>query len=52
MKIEELVLGIEKFDLVFLQDSSGAEFFVRVGNTTKPLDSEATHAYIKMHWET
>ncbi len=36
---------------VFLKDKDGAEFFVRVGNTTKPLDPEATHGYIEMHWE-
>jgi hypothetical protein len=35
---------------VFAKGTSGSEFYVRVGNTTRPLDHEATHDYIKMHW--
>lgn len=34
----------------FHQSAAGAEFFVRVGNTTRPLDPQATHDYIGMHW--
>ena len=37
---------------VFPKDKGTTEFFVRIGNTTKPLDHEAMHDYIKMHWET
>ncbi len=36
---------------VFLNGSGTTEFFVRVGNTTRPLDLQASHDYIKMHWE-
>lgn len=36
---------------IFAAGANGSEFFVRVGNTTRPLDLEATHDYIKMHWE-
>jgi hypothetical protein len=35
---------------VFMNDGNTTEFFVRVGNTTKPFDPEATHGYIDMHW--
>lgn len=35
---------------VFLKDKIGKEFYVRAGNTTRPLDVEATHEYIGMHW--
>lgn len=37
---------------VFAKGVNGSEFFVRVGNTTRPLDLEATHDYTRMHWET
>mgnify|MGYP001617594494 CR=1 FL=1 len=36
---------------VFLADKGAKEFFIRTGNTTRPLDTEATHNYIGMHWE-
>lgn len=36
---------------VYLTDKQGAEFYVRAGNTTRPLDVQATHDYINMHWE-
>ncbi len=36
---------------VFTRDGSGAEFYVRVGNTTRPLDAHAAHEYIGMHWQ-
>jgi len=36
---------------VFLQDKTGKEFYIRAGNTTRPLDVEAAHEYIGMHWE-
>lgn len=35
----------------FVQAASGAEFYVRFGNTTRPLDPQATHDYISMHWQ-
>jgi hypothetical protein len=35
----------------FVKSGNGSEFYVRVGNTTRPLDAEAGHDYIKMHWE-
>lgn len=36
---------------VFLSEKGAKEFFIRTGNTTRPLDTEATHNYIGMHWE-
>jgi predicted HTH transcriptional regulator len=36
---------------VYVDGSGGTEFFVRVGNTTRPLDLQASHDYIRMHWE-
>lgn len=36
----------------FCNSALGTEFFVRVGNTTRPLDPQATHEYIGMHWGT
>ena len=36
---------------VYLDGATGTEFFVRVGNTTRPLDPQSSHDYIKMHWE-
>lgn len=35
----------------FHQSATGTEFFIRVGNTTRPLDPQATHEYIGMHWQ-
>jgi len=35
---------------VYLTDKTVKEFYVRVGNTTKPLDMQAAHNYISMHW--
>lgn len=35
----------------FHQSATGTEFFVRVGNTSRPLDPQATHEYIGMHWQ-
>jgi len=37
---------------VFLTDKGAKEFYIRTGNTTRPLDMEATYNYIGMHWET
>lgn len=36
---------------VFLTDKDSKEFYIRAGNTTRPLDVQATHDYINMHWE-
>lgn len=36
---------------VFLKDGSAREFYIRSGNTTRPLDLEASHDYIGMHWQ-
>jgi len=36
---------------VFLTDKTDKEFYIRAGNTTRPLDVEATYGYIGMHWE-
>jgi len=35
---------------VYLTDKGVKEFYVRVGNTTRPLDMQAAHNYISMHW--
>lgn len=37
---------------VYITDKGGKEFYIRAGNTTRPLDVQATHDYINMHWET
>jgi hypothetical protein len=37
---------------VYLTDQGSVEFYVRAGNTTRPLDMQASHDYINMHWET
>ena len=37
---------------VYLADKGSKEFYIRAGNTTRPLDVQATHDYISMHWET
>jgi predicted HTH transcriptional regulator len=36
---------------VYLTDKASVEFYVRAGNTTRPLDVQAAHDYINMHWE-
>jgi len=36
---------------IYVDGSGATEFFVRVGNTTRPLDLQASHDYIRMHWE-
>ena len=36
---------------VFLLHHDEKEFYIRVGNSTKPLDIESAHEYIGMHWE-
>lgn len=36
---------------VYLTDKGSKEFYIRAGNTTRPLDVQATHDYISMHWE-
>jgi ATP-dependent Lon protease len=35
---------------VFLKGKQGKEFYIRSGNASRPLDPEATHDYITMHW--
>ena len=35
---------------VYLTDKGATEFYVRVGNTTRPLDMQAANDYIGMHW--
>ena len=46
------IIQIEKSPKpVFLKDKTGKEFYIRAGNTTRPLDVEAVHEYIGMHWE-
>jgi hypothetical protein len=35
---------------VYMKSSKGKEFFVRVGNTTRSLDSEQTVNYVDMNW--
>jgi len=35
---------------VYLTDKGSKEFYVRIGNTTRPLDMQAAHDYISMHW--
>ena len=37
---------------VYLADKGSTDFYIRAGNTTRPLDVQATHEYISMHWET
>ncbi|NLT73447.1 MAG: DUF262 domain-containing protein [Chloroflexi bacterium] len=36
---------------VYVKDGHGSEFYVRVGNTSRPLDIEKAHEYISMHWQ-
>ena len=35
---------------VYLKTSKGPEFFIRMGNTTRPLNTEQTVSYVNMHW--
>ena len=35
---------------VYLTEKGVKEFYVRVGNATRPLDMQAAHDYIRMHW--
>jgi hypothetical protein len=37
---------------VYLIDKNSTDFYIRAGNTTRPLDIQAAHEYISMHWET
>lgn len=37
---------------VYLTDKGAAEFYVRIGPATQPLDMQTAHDYIKMHWST
>lgn len=37
---------------VYLKDNNTKEFYIRAGNTTRPLDVEDAMKYIKIHWET
>lgn len=39
-------------DPVYLKDNTTKEFYIRAGNTTRPLDVEEAMKYIKIHWET
>lgn len=36
---------------VFLKNNQNSEFYIRTGNTTRPLDAQAQFEYIGMHWE-
>jgi hypothetical protein len=35
---------------VFYAGRQGKEFHIRSGNGNRPLDPEATHDYIEIHW--
>jgi hypothetical protein len=35
---------------VYLEGKVEKEFYIRVGNTTRPLDIQSSHDYIGMHW--
>ena len=37
---------------VYLKDKNSKEFYIRAGNTTRPLDVEEAMKYIKIHWDT
>jgi hypothetical protein len=54
-RVDSATVAVVKVDPspkpVFAKGTNGTEFFVRVGNTTRPLDLEASHDYIRMHWE-
>ncbi len=36
---------------VFLREGQNSEFYIRTGNSTRPLDTESAHAFIGMHWQ-
>ncbi|MFB6273421.1 MAG: DUF262 domain-containing protein [Salinibacter sp.] len=36
---------------IFIHDGDQTEFYVRTGNTTRPLDTQSAHDYISMHWD-
>jgi hypothetical protein len=36
---------------VYLSDRNTTEFYIRAGNTTRPLDVQTAHDYINMHWQ-
>jgi len=36
---------------VYLKDKDKKAFYVRLNNTTKPLDVEETIKYIEIHWK-
>jgi len=38
-------------ELVFMDGPRGKEFYVRLGNTTRVLDSEETVRYVQTNWE-
>jgi type III restriction enzyme len=35
---------------VFVKGAKGKEFYIRQGNTTRSLDVEEAHSYIRLHW--
>jgi hypothetical protein len=37
-------------EAVFMKDAKGKEFYIRQGNTTRSLDVEDAHRYIRLHW--
>lgn len=39
-------------EAVFVKGPKGKEFYIRQGNTTRSLDVEEAHRYIKLHWAT
>jgi len=36
---------------VYLRDGEHRAFYARIGNTTRPFDTQAAHEYINTHWE-
>ena len=58
VKLEELngkcicVVDVDRApEPIYLKGTKGKEFFIRVGNTSRPIDTEETVAYVNMHWE-
>ncbi len=50
--VEVCVIDVDKAVApVYLTGERGKEFYVRVGNTTRPLDSEETVRFIHANWE-
>ena len=41
---------LKSYEPVYLKSSKGREFYVRVGNTTKALDTQQTVNFINMNW--